>query len=225
MIFSFFENIIFNNKCILCNSPFVFKHQNLFCEECISNIEKKHIVYCHSCGKKTSYCIECQKEKKFDDIRIFTTYSGNLRKLILYYKFQFYKNLSSTIASIIKEDFLSFIYNREISTIFPIPSSKKIEKQRGFNHLYEILKYLLPEKIISNNLVKIKDTHLQVEVSAEERARNLKSSFYLKSPYIFENKNILIFDDIITTGATLMEVFYTVRKVSPKNIYAYIIAT
>lgn len=225
MFLSLFENIAFSNECLNCEKPFLFKIQNLYCRDCLSQIKKKKIVYCHSCGKKTSFCVNCLKEKIFDNIGIFSIYSGLLKEIILKYKFEGFKNLSKEIANVIREDFKLFTHNLNIDFFLPTPSSKSMEKKRGFNHLLEILVNIMDKEKISLSLIKIKDTPTQVSLSGKERASNLKDAFYLKNPWIFENKNILIFDDITTTGSTLKEIYYTVIKAKPKNIYAYVIAT
>ncbi len=224
MLISLIENIIYNNKCKTCGKTFYFKNQNLFCENCTSKIKQSNLIYCKSCGKKTSYCINCIKERKFDEIKIFTTYSGILKEMIKNYKFGNYKNLSKTLADIIKNDFQDFLESKKIDFILYVPSSYKKVKERGFDHLYEILIKLLPKAVIRQDLIKIKETKLQVQLDKKERQENLKGAFEIKNPYIYKNKNILIFDDIITTGATLMECFYTVKKANPCKIYSYVIA-
>ena len=224
MLISLIENIIYNNKCKTCGKVFYFSAQNLFCKNCISKIKPSNIVYCKSCGKKTAYCISCLKEKKFDEIGIFTTYSGILREIITKYKFENYKNLSKVMAQIIKNHFFTFLEDKKIDFVLYVPSSQKKVKERGFDHLYEILINLLPKAVIRQDLVKVRETKLQVELNKEEREENLKGAFSLKNQHLYENKNILIFDDIITTGATIMESFNTVKKAKPNKVYSYIIA-
>lgn len=224
MLISLIENVIYNNKCRICKKTFYFENQNLFCADCLNEIKKTDIIYCKSCGKKTTYCIDCLKEKKFNELRIFTTYSLVLREIINYYKFKNYKNLSSMLADIIKEDFLQFVDKNNINFILYVPSSKSKIKERGFEHLYEILSNLVPKSVIRKDLIKIKETKLQVDLTREERLKNLENAFQLKNPSLYEKKNVLIFDDIITTGSSLLECFKTVKKAHPKSIYGYVIA-
>jgi ComF family protein len=224
MLISLIENIIYNNKCKTCGSIFFYKNQNLFCENCLYNFKKVNITYCKSCGKKTSNCTDCSTETKFNEINIFTTYSLILREIINYYKFKGYKNLAKVIADTIKQDFTNFIHEKNINFILYVPSSKKKEKERGFNHLKEILINLVPESLIRDDLIKVKETRLQVDLNKKERMENLKGAFELLNKPLYKEKNILIFDDIITTGSTMLECFYTVRQASPKGIYGYIVA-
>lgn len=221
------ENLFFYTKCNWCgNTNTIYLNQNLFCKDCINCIKKENLIYCKSCGNKTSNCLECKISPKYNEIKIFTTYDGILREIILNYKFKFYKNISKVLANLIEDDLTKFINEKEIDVILPVPSSKNVEKQRGFNHLEEILKNIPRCKILlTKNLLKIKNTPLQIEVSGNQRRENLKGSFYIKNYKDLENKNILVFDDILTTGATLMEIFFTLEKINTKGLYAYVIAT
>ena len=221
------ENLFFYTKCSFCNNvDLVYLGQNLFCENCINSIKKESITYCKSCGKKTSNCLECKIAPKYKEIEIFSVYSGILREIILSYKFEGFKNLSKVLAKVIEKDITHFIRKNNINLILPVPSSKSIEKKRGFNHLEEILKNINScRNLMSSNLKKMKDTPLQIEVSGKNRAQNLKNAFYLKDYKYLEGKNILIFDDILTTGSTLKEVYYTLSKINVNNICAYVIST
>ncbi len=221
------ENLFFYTNCKWCgNLDTIYLNQNLFCRNCISLVKKEKLTYCKSCGKQTSDCLECKIFPKYKEIEIFSSYSEILREIILSYKFENFKNLSKVLANIIEKDITGFIKRNNIDIILSVPSSKSIEKKRGFNHLEEILKNIpFCKEILSLNLKKIKDTPLQIEVSGKERKTNLKNCFYIKDYKYLENKNILVFDDVLTTGATLEEVYVALSRLDYKNIYAYVIAT
>jgi len=225
MVINFFENIIYNNKCKICNENFFFTIQNLFCDNCLSKIKKENIIYCKTCGKKTNLCLECRKSKLFDEVKIFTTYSKVFQELIKYYKFYSYKNLSLYFSDLIKEDIKEFVNKNKIDFILTVPSSKSKNKERGFDHLKEIITQIFPNFLISNDLVKIKETPLQVQLNKKEREKNLEGVFRLLNKDLYKGKNILIFDDILTTGSTIKEIYKTVKIANPKGVYCYIIAT
>jgi Predicted amidophosphoribosyltransferases len=70
-------------------------------------------------------------------------------------------------------------------------------------------------------LIKVKETKLQVELNKTERFENLKDSFKLTVDKI--DGNTLVFDDILTTGATLLEAYKTIKDKVNGNLYAYVI--
>lgn len=216
-------NALFPAKCILCNELFVYKKQNLFCQICLENIKKETLKYCHSCGKQTENCQECFKQRKFDDIQVFKSKDKAITEIIYQLKINGYKNLASQLAEIIKEDITAYSKTNKIDIITYVPVDKKTLKEREFNHLEEILKCIFPKYLIVPLVEKVKKTPLQMELTAEERWENLKDVFILKNHNI-KDKNILIFDDILTTGATMLNMYKTIKKGRPQKIYGYVIA-
>ncbi len=220
MIFS----ILFPQECEICGNTFPIKGQNYICDDCLNSIYKMEFVYCHSCGKITSNCQECVVNKKFDDIGVFTRVNDKLTKIIGIYKLKSVKALASNIAELIKEDIIEFSIKNKIDLITYVPLYKNLEKERGFNHLREILIRIFPKNIVKEVLVKTKDTKLQMELSKKEREKNLKNVFILRKLSEVEGKNILIFDDIMTTGSTLLECYKELKKGKPNKIFGYVIA-
>jgi ComF family protein len=102
----------------------------------------------------------------------------------------------------------------------PTPLSKKRIRERGYNqseligrHLARIWK--IP--IISNRLIKIKDTKNQAELLQAQRLVNLKGAFVCAEKFFIE-KNILLVDDVVTTGATMEECARVLAKSGAKKI-------
>lgn len=114
--------------------------------------------------------------------------------------------------------------NFEKPLLIPIPLSKEKMKQRGFNQCEIIAKEIiknLPSNILeidTSSLRKIKNTKNQVEtINRQERLENLKNCFWADNKKI-SGRNIIIFDDIITTGATTKEAKDTVLKAGAKKV-------
>ena len=223
-VFPLFFSVLFPQECKICENTFPIKGQNYICDNCLNSIYKMKFVYCHSCGKITSNCQECVVDRKFYDIGIFTRVNDKLTKIIAIYKLKSVKALAHSIAEIIKEDIEEFVVKNKIDLITYVPLYKKLEKERGFNHLREILINIFPERAIKEVLIKTKNTKLQMELSKKEREKNLKNVFALRKLSEVEGKNILIFDDIMTTGSTLLECYKEIKKGKPNKIFGYVIA-
>jgi len=220
-------NLIFARKCIKCGMPFLFDNQNLICEDCISKIEKLEINFCKSCGisldDKCLFCDSCKKERLYEYIYNYTTYY-HIKEIITEYKISKIKSLSKTIADVIKEDIINIVKQNNVETILYIPLSEKIMKKRGFNHLYEILINIFPKYMIKDFLIKTKETKFQMELNKEERNKNLINAFSLMKDAKFYGENILIFDDVLTTGATLREIGYLLKGQNIGKMYGYVIS-
>jgi ComF family protein len=93
-----------------------------------------------------------------------------------------------------------------IDYIIPVPLHPKKLKQRGYNQVSkfgERLSFYLEKPLIENKLIRVSKTITQTLKTRFERFNNLDTKFQLQNPSFFDNKNILIIDDVITTGATL----------------------
>ncbi len=94
-----------------------------------------------------------------------------------------------------------------IDFIIPIPLHPKKEKLRGYNQslviaegIHEIMNVPIAEK----SLVRSVFTDTQTKKSREERYQNVKDIFELKKTEQLQGKHVLLVDDVLTTGATLM---------------------
>ena len=73
-------------------------------------------------------------------------------------------------------------------------------------------------------LLKKKNTSAQKHLSRKERIRNLKGSFLACRKDAIKGKNLLIVDDLLTTGATLEACAKELKKSGAGNIYGFTVA-
>ncbi|APZ46175.1 amidophosphoribosyltransferase [Polaribacter reichenbachii] len=95
---------------------------------------------------------------------------------------------------------------KNVDCIIPVPLHPKKLRERGYNQVTkfgERLSFYLNVPLIENELIRISSTKTQTFKSRFERFINLDTKFSLKNPSKFNNKHILLIDDVITTGATL----------------------
>ena len=109
--------------------------------------------------------------------------------------------------------------------LVPIPLSKKRKRQRGFNQCRRIIKYICQQDNENNfqlmkALEKPEATQPQASLSQSQRRENLRGSFTLADDLSVTNKNVIIIDDVTTTGATFAEACSTLKKDNPENVYA-----
>ena len=182
------------------------------CREC-SVFIPKNSVFCVSCLKNITpvASISC------DGITVFalSRYEGAIKKLVLRKKRALFQLSGDKVASRQLGQLLhDFTPVREMHSaggiipldyIIPIPLHWTRYLWRGFNQSYEmgrVLSRRMGVPIICP-LRRIKRTCFQSNLSGKQREENVKNIFVLKNKYDLKEKNILLIDDLYTTGATL----------------------
>ncbi len=175
-------------------------------------------------------------KKKFS---VFLLSYGNyeVRKSIKSLKFHNNKQLSKFFGILLFDNIsdilldLDQFYNFKKPVLLNIPISKKRLKKRKYNQNDLIIKNFMNTggynfvKWEKNNLIKIKETIPQSHLKTKyERLFNPKNSFKLKKPENIKGNNIIIFDDIYTTGATINEAKKIIKKAGAKRILIITIA-
>jgi len=79
--------------------------------------------------------------------------------------------------------------------------------------------------LLNNILIKTKETEHQVNIKDRSvRLKNLSNSFSVKNPELIKGRNIILIDDVLTTGATLAEAKKTLKQFGVKKVIAFTIA-
>lgn len=104
-----------------------------------------------------------------------------------------------------------------IEIVIPVPLHPVKQKQRGYNQslgiALEIAKAFEAE-CVSDNLIRLNESASQTNRSRYERFENVNEIFNIKNPEQFINKNILLVDDVVTTGSTLEACASCLLKIS-----------
>lgn len=147
-------------------------------------------------------------------------YDKKIRKAILNFKMHdrpdLARALSAVMAACVKEQFSDIRFD----FVTFVPMTKKDETDRGFNQSKllagEIAKVLdIP---CAAALKKTKQTKKQHHLKKSEREKNLKGAFTVNGKIAVTGKNILLADDIVTTGTTLKECIKALTKEKPNII-------
>ncbi len=240
-IFKYLTNILIefiypeNISCIICNNPINKSNTYSICKSCFNEInfildgcikcgkpiiyhslEKQDISGCSSCFNKTFY---------FDKSISCIEYNNTSKKLILDFKYKNKTYMSKYIANIMKEKLE--IENIEFDFILHVPLHKKRLKKRGFNQSKKIAIKL--EKLINKPsydiLIRKKYTKPLYNLSKEQRNKVLKNVFEIKNEINLKNKNILLVDDIFTTGATVNEISKILKLEGVNKVYVITLLT
>lgn len=154
------------------------------------------------------------------------------------WELKFYKNkeVAKLCASIFYEKILNIskINNINNFILLPVPISKQKRRKRGFNHTELLCEEIIKLDINTNNILsyqpkfinKIRNTKNQHDIkNKQERLINLKGAFSLNQFSVISDQNVIIIDDVLTTGATILEIKKVLENsVEVKSIYAITIA-
>lgn len=202
-------------------------------------------VHCLACGKNGSIlCLEClanspqaERENPKWIFSLFDYRHPPIKKAVWLLKYKGKKNIASFFAEnmhgrILEElADLSVLENFREPILIPIPLAPKRRRERGFNQAELICKKLFElEKNNSiyfekNVLIKPKDTEHQARIeNRSERLKNIIGSFSVKNPEKIKNRNIILIDDVTTTGATLSEARKVLKQAGARKIIAFTVA-
>lgn len=208
ILFEKFINLLFPTRCILCGTEVSLAHT--LCKECFLKINFISDPCCDICGAELPYenyaCPHCSSLKNifYDQIKVVFKYDDFSKNLILKFKHGDKIQLAKFFSNIMTPKIKSFKNNFDY--ILPVPIHWKRYLKRQYNQSYLLARLLAHKnniKIADKKLVRIKNTIMQ-HGNIQIREKNVKDAFTIKSN-VFCNKNVLLIDDVVTTGSTVNE--------------------
>jgi ComF family protein len=112
--------------------------------------------------------------------------------------------------------------------IVPVPLHPQREKERGFNQAAMLARELsrvtrLP--VVENCLVRVAHTERhRAGMDAQARRESVEAAFALVTPRIIEGENVLLIDDVFTTGATLSACALALKRAGAQDVLALTLA-
>jgi ComF family protein len=170
-------------------------------------------------------CFHCKTWLyNFDEARAWGKYGGELRKAILSLKKRHNTQLGSELAKCMADVLAAQAW--KIDYLVPIPLAPHRLVERGYNQaeiLAQPLAYLSGLRYAGTILHRSHETVKQFELSANQRWENLLGAFKTEDIQL-HNANVLLIDDIMTTGATLNAAALALKKVGCQHVYALTLA-
>lgn len=204
-------------------------------------------INCVGCKKAGLYfCVECLSkspvaERESDEwiFPIFDYRHPPIRRALSLLKYKNKRGIAKDFAPVlfgkISEELsdMAQMKNFYDPILIPIPLSNKRYRERGYNQAELICREI--EKLDKNNnfkletkiLIKPKETEHQARIkNRSERLKNITGSFGINTTNIelIKNKNIILIDDILTTGATLTEAKKVLKKSGARKVIAFTLA-
>lgn len=198
-------NLIYPPVCGFCNDI----NENFLCKKCERKFNELKISNIENYKNVPVY---------FDEHYYLLKYENEVREFILQYKFQEKSYLYKSFAKLIAEDDIfknNFI--KKYDCIISVPIHKKRYKTRGYNQSRLIAKEvakLCNIMYYDNIIVKSKNIVAQSTLDVLGRVGNIKDAFEKgTNAYLINDKKVMIFDDIFTTGSTANECAKVVKEI------------
>lgn len=227
-----FLNLIFPKriKCMVCGRDLKVEGEIEFCDICLNEMEKIGEKCCEKCGSKLiaeeKFCLNCQaKDRHFDIGRSCFVFDGNVRHLIHQLKFGNKPYIARAFAPMLRDKLNSL--NWEYDVIIPVPLFPKHQKERGYNQSEVLARELVNyvnKPLNTTALIKVRDTSKQLGLGYMERLRNLDEAFEVVDKGSIKGKNILLIDDVMTTGATANACSEVLKKAKVKSVKVLTVA-
>ena len=196
------RKLFFEDTCSCCQKE-LKKEESILCQECFQIWKKKSLL------------------RYYEGHYYVHLYQEPIRSWIHEYKFQGRKEFGEIFAKWMKKAFWECYDRNKIDIVVPVPIHEKRRLERGFNQTEEILKHLSVPYI---TIERYKNTkHLYQYGMKRDRQEIMEAAFYC--PISLEGKNVLLFDDIITTGTTISEMKKAIcQKGMPNKIVSFAFA-
>ncbi len=223
-----FLDLIFPSDiyCISCQKP-IFNESYSLCKSCRQKISWIDDRTCSQCGKALqswyfpNKCSDCIQEEHYFMKGFSCVEYGELEsKLIIdfkYYGKSYYgKNIAEMMYDKLKNLHIWGDY------IIPVPLHPLREKERGYNQSHLVAEYLshltgIPLK--TDVLKRVEYTRPQNKLSLKDRKKNLENAFKASPNGVLIDKDILLVDDVYTTGNTVDECSKVLIGQGVQNIY------
>jgi competence protein ComFC len=226
---TFFLNTFFPKFCFLCQ-----REGSYLCEDCLATLDilENDFCLCENASRlpRAGKCVNCQK-KYLDGLYFAVSYKNNLIKTLIHqFKYEPYiKELATSLALLIITHFnlMQKTFSGENFILVPVPLAKKKLRMRGFNQSEEIANELsknIKLPFLANCLQKEKETPSQMELTKEEREKNLKGVFSVLGKEKISGKIILLVDDVYTTGATMEECAKVLKHAGAREVWGVAVA-
>jgi ComF family protein len=245
-----FLNLIFPPLCLNCQkflppnkkSDGSDAKQQYLCANCLKLIKINNTLFCPICQArlannkkicshyyKTSYINSSASPKSFYYLLGAASNYDNeiIQKLIHYLKYKSFSQIASLLGQILIDYYKNCNLPRKNFIIIPIPLYWHRERRRGFNQsklLAQIISrtFNLP---LEEPLIRIKNTNPQAYINNyHERRKNVTNCFIIKNKNAVRNKNIILVDDVFTSGATAEEAVKILKENGARKIIVLVAA-
>jgi ComF family protein len=219
--------------CAICSAAIA--RTEYLCRSCEGKAQRIVPPFCAKCSEPfagamdTEFtCANCGHRKVWFEAAVAAYRSrGIVRVLILQFKYNRQLHLRHPIGRWLLEAMHDpRLQGRKFDLIIPVPLHSARLRERGFNQAH-FLARILSEEIdapLSAALQRVRYTRTQTAFDRTERMENLRDAFRLRKKVSVRDLQVLLVDDILTTGSTLNECARVLREAGARSVHAVTVA-
>jgi ComF family protein len=224
----FILNMLFPITCITCSADGL-----LICADCKSSLKKLKNQLCIVCQKQAIFGLthpNCLTPYRADGLISFYDYHDeNIAKILIAGKYKFIPDVFKILGQMLANNLSNFNDYKLPTTnyqLVPVPLHSTRLRWRGFNQSEILVKQICKYSHIPNinALVRPKLTKTQKDLNKQERQKNLVDAFKLAPNANVKNKNIILVDDVTTTGSTLSQATKVLKQNGAKSVICLTVA-
>lgn len=236
-------SVVFPADCRVCGLPLSGFSLLPVCDSCWNDLPAQHPVLCARCGESLQWeapeddrlCRICRSaEPPFAKAVAHGSYSGTLRALIHLLKYDGLEPIARRLGVLVAGQVLAIPDLPQNLLVIPVPLFAGKRRQRGFNQSERLarsavaaLRSRRPEmrlKLAPGALIRRRATESQAGLSPHQRRTNVRGAFFVPRPAQIAGQDVLLVDDIYTTGATARACAQALRRAGAASVWVATVA-
>lgn len=243
---------LFPSDCRLCSAPLENISRLPVCRSCLLGMTPISADTCDVCGDTLGHtekaapiladvarsgdlpaaqCVACQDEKPyFAKAVAYGAYDGGLRELVHLLKYDRVEPAVGVLGTMLAEAIGKLHLSAGPVLVVPVPLYSGKRRERGFNQAEVIARKAL--KLLSDNklelatdvLERTRPTVSQIGLTRPQRVENVRGALRVKHPSRIKNLDVLVVDDVMTTGTTASECARVLRRAGARNVWVATVA-
>lgn len=212
--------IIAPHHCIICGIE-----NNMLCQACSIQLAEEVNSICFLCRIQTpdgQVCYACRSDTVIEYVWCSGEFTGPLAYLIKQLKFG---RAQAAAPELAKHVALQLPQLSPTTLVVPVPTASSRIRQRGYDQSKLLAKELAGLRSLTYQpLLGRRSSTRQVGASRQQRMRQAKQAFYVLTPEQCRGKDILLVDDVVTSGATLSATAQLLREAGAVSVNAAVVA-
>jgi ComF family protein len=219
-----FIGLFYPEICSVCSQN-LMKGEEVICLSCLQKIPRTRLHLERDNAIEQRFWGKAQVERA--TAFYFFTKKSKFQKILHQLKYRNNKEIGFVMGKYAAAELVESEDFRQFDYIVPVPLHPNKLRKRGYNQslcIAQGLAKILDCNIDTRNLVRTVETSTQTKKSVYERWTNTKGIFEVNNPQLFENKRILLVDDVITTGSTLIACVEAIHEVCNAKVSVFTLA-